>query len=32
MVSYNIIENHNGKINVTSNEGEGTSFEIFLPG
>ncbi|WP_052948006.1 PAS domain-containing sensor histidine kinase [Aneurinibacillus tyrosinisolvens] len=31
MVSYNIIKNHKGKINVTSCPEEGTSFEIFLP-
>jgi two-component system sporulation sensor kinase A len=31
MVSYNIIKNHKGRINVTSTPGEGTSFEIFLP-
>ncbi|WP_449539836.1 PAS domain S-box protein [Ferdinandcohnia sp. Marseille-Q9671] len=31
MVSYNIIENHNGKISVDSKEDEGTTFEIMLP-
>jgi two-component system, sporulation sensor kinase A len=30
MVSYNIIENHNGRIKVISYPGEGTCFEIFL--
>ncbi len=31
MVSYNIIENHNGEIKVDSKENEGTTFEIKLP-
>ncbi|MFT4415208.1 PAS domain S-box protein [Fredinandcohnia humi] len=31
MVSYNIIENHNGKITVESEENKGTTFEITLP-
>src|SRR5690606_5088484 len=31
MVSYNIIENHNGEIKVDSKENEGTTFEIMLP-
>ncbi|MEH7234922.1 PAS domain S-box protein [Bacillus sp. JJ1562] len=31
MVSYNIIENHNGEIRVDSKENEGTTFEIILP-
>jgi two-component system, sporulation sensor kinase A len=31
MVSYNIIKNHKGKINVVSLPGQGTSFEIILP-
>jgi len=30
-ISYQIIENHNGKISVTSRHGEGTEFKIFLP-
>ncbi|UOQ45959.1 ATP-binding protein [Halobacillus salinarum] len=31
MVSYNIIKNHKGEINVDSVEGEGTTFVIELP-
>ena len=31
MVSFNIIENHNGKMNLTSKEGEGTTVEVCLP-
>ncbi|WCK56260.1 PAS domain S-box protein [Aneurinibacillus sp. Ricciae_BoGa-3] len=31
MVSYNIIKNHKGTVNIISKPGEGTSFEIFLP-
>ncbi|MDR4886684.1 PAS domain S-box protein [Fredinandcohnia sp. QZ13] len=31
MVSYNIIENHNGEITVDSKENEGTTFKIKLP-
>ncbi|MCH1623968.1 PAS domain S-box protein [Fredinandcohnia quinoae] len=31
MVSYNIIENHNGQIKVESIEDKGTTFEICLP-
>lgn len=30
-IAYWIITNHEGKINVQSEEGEGTSFEILLP-
>lgn len=30
-ISYQIIENHNGKINVVSRLGEGTEFTILLP-
>lgn len=30
-VSYGIVKNHNGDINVTSKEGEGTTFTIRLP-
>jgi iron only hydrogenase large subunit-like protein/nitrogen-specific signal transduction histidine kinase len=30
-VSYGIIQRHSGKISVTSNEGEGTTFSIHLP-
>jgi len=30
-VSYGIIENHGGEINIESVEGEGTTFEISLP-
>jgi two-component system, NtrC family, sensor kinase len=30
-VSYGIIQRHHGKINVKSNEGEGTTFSIYLP-
>ena len=30
-VSYSIIENHGGKIFVYSEEGEGTTFNIYLP-
>lgn len=31
MVSYNIIENHRGKINVTSKINKGTIFDVRLP-
>ncbi|WP_052702840.1 ATP-binding protein [Paenibacillus beijingensis] len=31
MVSYKIVDNHNGKINVESELGKGTSFQIILP-
>ncbi|MFS0861291.1 PAS domain S-box protein [Fredinandcohnia sp. 179-A 10B2 NHS] len=31
MVSYNIIDNHDGKITVHSKENEGTTFNIILP-
>ena len=31
MVTYRIIQNHNGTIRVTSRPGKGTSFDIFLP-
>ena len=30
-VSYGIIKNHGGRVNVTSSEGEGTMFSIYLP-
>jgi signal transduction histidine kinase len=30
-ISYGIVEKHNGKINVESKEGEGTTFDIILP-
>lgn len=30
-ISYGIIENHGGKIEVTSREGEGTTFVVMLP-
>ena len=30
-IAYWIIKNHDGKINVESEEGEGTTFEILLP-
>jgi signal transduction histidine kinase len=30
-VSYGIIQRHNGKIDVQSKEGEGTTFTISLP-
>jgi len=30
-VSFGIIDKHNGKINVTSEEGKGTTFTILLP-
>jgi len=30
-IAYWIIDNHKGKINVESKEGEGTTFEILLP-
>ncbi len=30
-IAYWIVTNHGGEINVDSKEGEGTSFEIFLP-
>lgn len=30
-IAYWIVHNHNGEINVDSTEGEGTSFNIFLP-
>lgn len=30
-ISYQIIENHNGKISVASRYGEGTEFQILLP-
>jgi PAS domain S-box-containing protein len=30
-VAYNIIEKHNGKIDVISNEGKGTTFTIRIP-
>ncbi|GGD86726.1 ATP-binding protein [Paenibacillus nasutitermitis] len=31
MVSYKIVDNHQGSIHVTSSLGEGTTFEIVLP-
>ncbi|WP_409252944.1 ATP-binding protein [Bacillus sp. SCS-153A] len=31
MVSFNIIQNHNGSINIESEEGKGTAFIITLP-
>jgi two-component system sporulation sensor kinase A len=31
MVSFQIIENHNGSISVSSKVNEGTSFKVFLP-
>lgn len=31
MVSYKIIEEHNGIIEVQSKEGIGTTFHIYLP-
>lgn len=31
LVSYKIIENHNGKIQFTSEEGKGTTVEVTLP-
>lgn len=31
MVSYKIIEEHNGKIEVESEEGKGTTFHLTLP-
>lgn len=31
MVTYRIVQNHNGTIQVTSRPGKGTSFDIFLP-
>ncbi len=31
MICYNIIEKHNGQINVTSEVGKGTAFEVLLP-
>ncbi|MFH0926345.1 MAG: ATP-binding protein, partial [bacterium] len=31
-ISYNIIKNHNGNIEIESKEGEGASFVISLPG
>jgi two-component system sporulation sensor kinase A len=31
MTSYRIIENHHGKINIDSTEGEGTTVSIWLP-
>ncbi|WP_347550941.1 ATP-binding protein [Pseudalkalibacillus hwajinpoensis] len=31
MVSFNIIENHSGRMNLTSIEGEGTTVEVVLP-
>ncbi|WP_053216065.1 ATP-binding protein [Guptibacillus hwajinpoensis] len=31
MVSFNIIENHNGRMTITSIEGEGTTVNISLP-
>ncbi|WP_226658666.1 ATP-binding protein [Guptibacillus hwajinpoensis] len=31
MVSFSIIENHNGKMNLASVEGEGTTVEVSLP-
>lgn len=30
-ISYGIIEKHNGKIEVFSNEGQGTEFVITMP-
>lgn len=30
-IAYRIIEEHNGKISVESRQGQGTTFEIFLP-
>ncbi|MEB1807524.1 MAG: PAS domain S-box protein [Bacillaceae bacterium] len=31
MISFGIIENHNGKVSVTSKENQGTTFTITLP-
>ncbi|SET33112.1 PAS domain S-box-containing protein [Salinibacillus kushneri] len=31
MISYKIVENHKGKIDVDSVDGEGTTFHIFIP-
>ncbi len=31
MVSYKIVDNHHGRVNVNSQIGEGTMFEIMLP-
>ncbi|PAD68860.1 hypothetical protein CHH83_11415 [Bacillus sp. 7586-K] len=31
MICYNIIAKHNGQINVTSEVGKGTAFEVLLP-
>ncbi len=31
-IAYNIIEEHNGKINIESTVGKGTTFKIVLPG
>ncbi|WP_052738021.1 ATP-binding protein [Bacillus sp. SA1-12] len=31
MISYNIIENHKGKMKITSEKGKGTEIEIILP-
>ena len=30
-IAYRIIEEHKGKINVTSNPGEGTVFKVIIP-
>lgn len=31
IISFNIIKNHGGTVNINSEEGEGTTFEITLP-
>ena len=30
-IAYRIIEEHKGKINVSSNPGEGTAFKVIIP-